>query len=49
MPPECYKNKQANSASDIWATGCIVHQVMNQGETLFRSAVKKENSDKEVI
>ena len=37
MPPECFQNKPASTASDIWATGCILYWVMT-GKTLFMEA-----------
>ena len=47
MPPECFRNKPASTGADIWAAGCVVHQVM-KGEVLFRSEVKEENADLQV-
>ena len=47
MPPECFRNKPASTGADIWAAGCVVHQVM-KGEVLFRSEVTEENTDLKV-
>jgi len=40
MPPECFQNKPASTAGDIWATGCILHWVVT-GNTLFMEAPKE--------
>ena len=47
MPPECFQNKPASTASDIWATGCILHWVM-KGNTLFKADAKTENTNAKI-
>ena len=48
MAPECFQNKPASTAGDIWASGCIVHHVMT-GDVLFMSDIKEENERQKVV
>ena len=43
MPPEFFRSEQATFAVDIWALGCIFHELMT-GDVLFKSPDPSQNT-----